>query len=376
MTGAAAAAGAPIKVGLICTCSGAGGSGAFLVNGEKVYQAWVNSVNAAGGINGHAIQLTTEDDSGTPGTSVSEVKTLISDHVVALVDISDLDSVWASTIQAANIPVVGVNDPNISFGSNPDFYPTGGTNQSDFPGVASVGKTAGVTKMGDFYCAEAVTCQLGISLLTSADNKAGIQLSYSAAVAATAPNYTAQCLVAQQAHLNGVFLGTVGLVNTRIAADCGRQGYNPTYLCQGTGFSMVEATATGLKNNFWCEFETVPFFSNNPAIQAMNAAMDKYYPGVRENPNNFLQANAQSWGAGLLLADALKAGGLTAAEAPTSAEIVKGLLSLHGDTLQGTAPPLTFTAGKPHPVNCWFTAQVRSGVPRLMNNGQPTCAGS
>ena len=29
---------------------------------------------------------------------------------------------------------------------------------------------------------------------------------------------------------------------------------------------------------------------------------------------------------------------------------------MNGDTLGGLAPPLTFTAGKPHPVDCWYYA--------------------
>ncbi len=56
-----------------------------------------------------------------------------------------------------------------------------------------------------------------------------------------------------------------------------------------------------------------------------------------------------------------------------AAEIVTGLESLKGDTLDGWAPPPTFPAGKPHPIDCWFTGKVENGVPSVANNGQVTC---
>jgi branched-chain amino acid transport system substrate-binding protein len=46
---------------------------------------------------------------------------------------------------------------------------------------------------------------------------------------------------------------------------------------------------------------------------------------------------------------------------PTAADLVKGLQSLKGDTLDGWAPPLTFAAHQPHPVDCWFTTEVKNG---------------
>src|SRR5262249_15953306 len=49
------ATGAPIKLGMICSCSGpqAGSLGAT----STVIQAWAKSVNTTGGINGHPVQV-------------------------------------------------------------------------------------------------------------------------------------------------------------------------------------------------------------------------------------------------------------------------------------------------------------------------------
>jgi branched-chain amino acid transport system substrate-binding protein len=105
----------------------------------------------------------------------------------------------------------------------------------------------------------------------------------------------------------------------------------------------------------------------------MNTALDKYYPGLRHNPNTFSEQSAGSWVSGLLLRDAVKAGGLGPSDTPSSAEIVKGLQSLKGDTLDGWAPPLTFAAGQAHHVPCWFTGHLQNGVNTLANGGKVTC---
>src|SRR5262249_21559925 len=155
--GTQAPAGEPITVGLVCSCSGP--FGAASVPGQDVYKAWVNTVNASGGINGHTIKLITEDDAATPGTAISEVQTLISDHVDAIVDLSQVDTAWASAVQTANIPVVGGYATDEPFFTNPDFYGMGETGDSAVTAYVLTIKAAGGTSFGDMVCAEAVVCQ-------------------------------------------------------------------------------------------------------------------------------------------------------------------------------------------------------------------------
>jgi branched-chain amino acid transport system substrate-binding protein len=83
-----------------------------------------------------------------------------------------------------------------------------------------------------------------------------------------------------------------------------------------------------------------------------------------------------SWGSGVLLQHAAQAGGLTTSDTPSAAEVIKGLELLHGDTLNGWSPPLTFTAGQPHSVDCWFTLQVKNGNASLIDGGKTTCESS
>jgi branched-chain amino acid transport system substrate-binding protein len=371
---ASAAGGPPITVGVICSCSGT--FGAEILPAYDVYKSWANKVNSSGGLNGHQVQLTLEDDAGNPGTSVSEIQTLISDHVDVIVDISILTTAWASTVQASKIPVVGVNETEVAFYQFSDFYSPGQTADSSNVANAATAKAAGVKTIANFYCSEAAACQQGVPLLAAAGKKVGVNQVYTAAIAATAPNYTAQCLAAQQAGVKGIFIGDVSFVIINAAKDCAQQNFDPVWLTEGEGFGLNEASAQGLSTKMWSEYGNIPFFVNSPAVKAMNSAVDQYYPGLRANANTWTQIGLQGWASGLLLKDAVKASGLGAGGTPSPAQITKGLTSLKGDTLQGMSPPLTFKAGKAHPIDCWFTARVANGVPTLVNSGKTTCSKS
>ncbi len=370
----AQATGTPIKVGVICSCSGPLGNNDLPK--EDVYKSWVNTVNLAGGISGHPIQLTLKDDSSNPGTSLSDVQTLIADHVDAILDITNYDEPWASAVQAANIPVIGGNVFDVPFYTNPDFYPEGQTTDSSTYSAVATAKAAGANNVGEFYCAEAASCAQTTKDVKSAGQKLGIPLVYQAEISASAPNYTAQCVAAQQQRVAALFVADVPLVVPRVGQDCSRQGYEPIYVTEGSGYTNLLTTAPGIKDNLWSEFSNMPFWSSAPEVQAMNTAVDKYYPGLRNNANEWSELAALEWPSGLLLGDAVKAGGLGTSDTPSAAEVVKGLESLKGDTLDGWAPPLTFTAGQPHPVDCWFTARLQGGVPSLTNDGKVTCESS
>jgi branched-chain amino acid transport system substrate-binding protein len=348
--------------------------GVFNVPAEDEYKAWANTVNANGGISGHPVQLIVKDDANSPGTSLVDIQSMISDHVVAIADTSNFDEAWAKTVQAANIPVVGGYSSGLPFGTNPDFYPEGQTNDSAIFAVISTAKAAGATNLANVYCAESPICAQSVPGFTATGQKLATPVVYNAEISGTAPNYTAQCVAAQQKGVKSVFIGDASAIIVRVATDCARQGYTPIYLQEEGGFGMNEAAAPGLKDTLWLESPTLPFFATTPEVQAANAAMDKYFPGVRENTNLFVHDAFTVWISGKLLEDAVKAGGLTASGTPSAAEVITGLNSLKSDTVGGLTSPLTFTAGQPHTVDCWFTARVQNGgTATVENGGQPTC---
>jgi branched-chain amino acid transport system substrate-binding protein len=349
----------PITVGVICSCSGA--FGADQAPAWDVLQAWQKSVNASGGLNGHQVELTYLNNGSNPGTAVSDAQKLISDKVVAIFDLDILDSVWQKPVSAAKIPVIGGNFTSPMFYTDPDWYPSGQTNDSITYAVVATAKKAGATSLGQLYCAEAAQCQQSVPLIEAAGKKLGVADVYNASIAATAPNYTAQCLAAKQAGVKALFIGDSTQIIARVATDCNKQNYDPIYVTEGTGFTDQALTTPGLSANLWSPYPILPFFSSSPAVTAMNTAVDKYFPGVRENSTTWSEFAAQAWTAGLTLAQAVKNAGVTASTSMSTAVITQGLDAFSSETLGGFSPSLNFTAGKAHPVDCWYTGRVQGG---------------
>jgi branched-chain amino acid transport system substrate-binding protein len=371
-TGSAPASGsAPITVGLICSCSGPDGNS--IIDSVDIFQAWVKTANSAGGIDGHQIKVKVADDGAVIGTSVSDAQTFISDHVDAIMDGSIVDQGWASAVQSANIPSIALISGSAPFYTNPDFYQPGQTEDSDTYAVVATAKAAGATNLGVIYCAEAAVCASIYGVVRGDGKQEGLPVTFADSVSATAPNYTAQCLAAQQAHVTALAVFDTVPPMERLAQDCAKQGYDPIYVIEGGSFTTALTSTPGIEKNLWTEYQNYPYWSSNAATNALQKAMNTYYPGVLENTTTFSGGNVTGWPAGILLEDAFKAGGLTASGAPTASEVVNGLESLKGDTLQGWSPPLTYAAGKPHPVDCWYVGRVDNGKPILENNGNYTC---
>jgi branched-chain amino acid transport system substrate-binding protein len=366
--------GAAIAVGVICSCNNAA-FGSDATNESDAMKAAIYAINAAGGVNGHKIDLIQQNDDGNPATSVSALQTLESDHVVAILDWSFVDEAWASTVGKSGIPVVGGDLSGPAMNSYPDFYPQGQTEDSVTEASAETSKATGAKSLGILYCTEAPTCISSAQAIRAEAPKDGLPVSYIAQATSTEPNYTAQCLAAKQAGAGAMFLLYAPAAAQVIAADCTRQGYNPKYVMEGGAISFhVAQSSPGLRTYLAGVFADRPSIDTSyPGVQAMNTAIQKYFPGL-EDQTAWTELSASGWADGLLLEAALKLGGLTPSTSATPALVIKGLDAMNGDTLGGMAPPLTFTPGKPHSIECWFTAQMVNGVAQIANGGNTTCA--
>jgi branched-chain amino acid transport system substrate-binding protein len=357
---AAAASGSPVTIGVVCSCSGPFGT--TVSQAYTVVQDWAKSVNAAGGLNGHPVTLMEKDNGSVPGSALTDAQAVIAAKPAAIIDLDILDEVWQKAASSANIPVIGGNFSVEAYFTDPNWYPSGQTNDSITYSVAAVAKQAGATNLADFYCAESAQCQASVPLIKAAGQSVGVPVVYSASISATAPNYTAQCLAAKQAGVKAIFIGDSIVVIDRVASDCNQQGYDPIFVTEGTGFQNLALTVPGLKNNLWSSYPVLPFFSSAPSITAMNAVLAKYSPGLTSNNNIWSEFAVQGWTAGLLLAQAVKNSGVASSAPITPSVVTSGLDKVSNETLGGISPALTFTAGKPHPVDCWFTGRVQNGV--------------
>jgi branched-chain amino acid transport system substrate-binding protein len=372
----AAASGKAIKVGMICSCTGPFGA-TGIADAGKVAQAWAKSVNDSGGVNGHPIDLTVYDDTGNPGTSVTKAQALIDAHVAVILDLTPLDAAWAKNIDSAHIPVVGGNFSSQMFFTDPLFYPAGQTNDSIVYANVAVAKQSGAHKFGQLYCAEAPQCQESVAPGKQMAAQQGIPDVYDASISATAPNYTAQCLAAKQKGVDALFIGDSAAVFARVATDCNKQGYNPAFIQEGTGFTMALAEAPGVKNHLWQSYPVTPFWATDrPEVKAMVDAVDKYYPGLTDDKSGFSEFGAQGWAGGKLIEVGVKNSGVQASGTVDAAAMIQGLDRVHNENLGGWVPSeLNFSPGQVHKVDCFYVGRVQDGKPKLVSS-KPTCQSS
>jgi branched-chain amino acid transport system substrate-binding protein len=353
-----AATKAPINVGYICSCTSPQASS--VVTNRSAYEAYVDWTNAHGGIAGHKIKLFLADDSANPATSSADVHTFVTkDHVQAIVSLAGSPSSWDKYVDGLHIPVVGADGSPLDFYSDPNFFFPGQTDDSLPAAVAIAAKKAGSKNFGVMYCAESPSCQELVAPLEAIGPKYGVKLAYNTQISFSAPSYAAECLAAQQAGVKALFIGDAVTVVESVAKDCAKQGYNPTIIASDGAVGVGFATTPGLSNNLLAFEPQIPFnVTNTPATKAMVSAFKKYQPSLMSSPNYNGEVD-EAWVSGLLLAAAVEGG--NPGNTITSAEILKGLHSLHGETLGGMAPPLTFHAGKPNLVDCWFWMTTSHG---------------
>lgn len=367
------ATGSPVKIGFVCSCTGPLASSIQVAHTS--YQAWVSWANAHGGLNGHKIQLDFVDDQTNPGTSISQVQKLVNqDHVIAIVDGSNVDQGWTGFLKEQHVPVVGQNISSLLMFSDPNFFPEGQTNDSLPTAVALAAKKVGSKKMALLYCAESPICQELVGPEKQAAKAAGVDLTYSVGISATASSYAAECLAAQQSGATTVFIADAVTVVQTVAQSCSKQGWKPTIIADDGAVSQSFLKTPLLEDGMIAMQPDIPFnVTNTKATKTMVAAFKKYQPGLMKDPN-YNEEVVESWTAGQLLALAAKRGNLGQNGSATSQQLYDGLYSMSKETLGGLAPDLSFTKDKANSIPCWFWQRTKNGKFTTPYGLKPVCA--
>jgi branched-chain amino acid transport system substrate-binding protein len=364
-----APAGAAISVGLICDCTGPYSSN-YLFEADAG-DAWAQSVNAAGGINGHPVKLYTMDAAANPTTALQDVKQLVQqDKIIALDDVSTTTSAWEAYITSQGVPVVGGNVSEAAFSTNPNFFADGSLLPVNLVGDLTAMQKAGLKHWGIMYCAEAPVCaQLATLGNTAAKAVPGMTVS-SAKVAATSPTYTSQCLAFKSVGVDGVFASVPADEGLRVIESCKTLGYTPK-----------SVTNPNVTDHSWLSSPDVagaiivsPIANfqdpSVPGVKAFLDAMNKYHPNDLGQPQ-FAPNTLYPWVAGELFEAAAKAAGI--GPNSTGADVKKGLYTLKNETLDGLAPPLTFLPGQVAFPTCNFLMSIEGGKYTSPEGGGAQC---
>ena len=349
---AVAASGSDLVIGTIGNFSGPSAEPEHLAG----LQAWVDSVNASGGIKGHQIKLIVEDDQGDATKSQADIRQLVQvDHVLAIVspEASGTESGWASYVQQQHIAVVGGESDTPVWFTNPSFFPSGATVLTSLEMQAYAVKEAGKAKFGSVYCAEIAACKQVLPALQGYAKALHLTMSTSAAIAVSAPSYTAQCLAAKQSGAQALIIDASFAAGSRFAPACAQQGYSPVYVIPSGAFdnrylqvSQVNGAYVPTTNALW--------FASTPAVNQFKQAMSKYEPGTTLGPNPM-----SGWAGGVLFG----AAAANLAAKPTPADVFTALYALpKNDTLGGLTPPLSFNKDAPAAqVTCFFLGEIKNG---------------
>jgi branched-chain amino acid transport system substrate-binding protein len=329
--------------------------------GRPAVEAWAQWVNTHGGINGHPVKLIVKDNKNDQGLAVSLVKELVEkDHVAAFVSNQDgsLNAGYADYLKEKGIPVLGGNvftlDPWIS---NPMFFPQGITAIQSLNAIIDSAKNSGVKKLGAIACAEGAQCGAAVALLKNLSKDAGIDFAYGATVSSTAPDYTATCLAAKSAGAESVvLLLATSDTSTKLADDCARQSYEPSYIIPAEAISAGYLDSSSF-NEAVNNAPVQPWFSTDKSMDDFHSAMSLYAKDVDLDKSSEPLTAVDAWVSGLMLQKAVELSG--AKDVPTTADILAGLAKFKNESLGGLAGNLTYTDPTNKLEYCYFTIQIK-----------------
>jgi branched-chain amino acid transport system substrate-binding protein len=330
-----------------------GPAGIVYVPIVKGLQVWVKDVNSRGGANGHEVKLNIYDDGGDPSRHRSQVQQAVEqDGVKAF--LANPEAITGACciayINTKRIPVIGSETGSPWFNTNPMYFPHASSgDDANYGAIAAVAQQMtpkGKRKVAAFTCVEAQACKDAQRVWFESAEKLGLEVVYQRQVSVGQPDFTAECLAAQNAGADIVLMGFDTNTVRRMVSSCSRQSYRPTY---GT-LTVAVTSAYGDDPNFDGMVASSPVFpwfaTGTPATNQYQAAMTRF--GSNLAPSASL---AIGWVAGKVFERA--AGHL--AEPPTSEAILEGLWSIQNDDIGGLTLPLTYQREKPSPQKaCWF----------------------
>jgi branched-chain amino acid transport system substrate-binding protein len=357
--------GAPLVIGVISSDSGYGGNNPDVPTTARDWETYVNS---HGGIAGHPVSVIVEDDADNAATALQDAQDLIQNkHAIAIGDSSLSNAAFEKYVDSAKVPVISLNegDASTQYFTDANFFTDEATVPAGIWAQSKLAQLSGATKYGFLYCAEDPNCASAVPLTKADAASVGIKLAYQASFSSSAPNYTAQCLAAQQAGVEALFVaGANQSANERVLDNCASQHYQPAAIAAVGTLGNAAAKDSQIPVE-WGYTGTLPWFVKDASTATFDSVMGSYLPNAISPP-----LVIGTWTGLELFAAAAQHAGAT----PTAQDVYNGLYSLKGDTLGGLTAPLTFKKGQPNQDNCFFVYEVKNGAYSTPEGTQPVCA--
>jgi branched-chain amino acid transport system substrate-binding protein len=361
--------GSPVRIGLVGTLSGP--IGATVVPVRDGVQAWVESVNARGGVNGHPVELIIADDQADSARHRALVQELVEERgVVAFVGNTDGLTGAGSLdyLEEREIPVIGGDLGATWSYESPVLFPQASSGralvQAAIAGIATQAAEAGHEEVAFVACAEVQVCRDAAAAASAQATDYGVNLVYAAEVSLFQPDFTAECISARDAGADvmGVVMDGNGI--SRLAQSCARQDYHPVFAFTSTVILPEHQSDPELQGAL-IPVNVAPWFAETPAVEEYREALATFMPDVEPSAGSMI-----GWVAGKLFERATSA----LPEPPTSGAVLDGLHDIVDDDLDGLTQPLTFRRGEPaDPIVCWFNVSIVDGAFASPDGGERHC---
>jgi branched-chain amino acid transport system substrate-binding protein len=347
--------------------------GATLVKVAEGVQVWVKAVNERGGVNGHPVKHLMYDDGLDPARHRAQVQEAIeAKGVIAFVGNPEGITGQPSQqyVTSKRVPVVGSETAGQFFYNSPMYFPQASHGLETFgaaiQAAAQPTVPAGKVRLGTLTCVEAQACEDADRVWAAEAPGLGFQHVYRSRVSIGQPDFTAECLAAQNAKVEVFIAGTDTASISRLAASCARQGFKPTFTTLSGLIADRMKTDANLDGMIGSS-NVFPYFqSGTPPTDEYQRAMRTY--GTRVEPG---VGAATGWVAAKLFERAAA----QLPEPPTSEAVLAGLWTVRNDTLGGLTQPLTFLENQPaKPLRCWFNIVISNGAWKALDGFQQHCS--
>lgn len=266
-------------------------------------QAYFDTVNENGGVDGRKLTLEVRDDAYDPAKTATNVNELVNqDGVFAFISLLGTANVLAvqPTLQAACVPnlLVATGAPEISAPENTWTTPGLPNYTQDVNALAEVMKNSGVktvstfTMNGDFGDAYA-------NGLKAALEGSGIEVIDQATFDVTAPNVDSQITQLAASNADAVLVASVGTKCAQIFNGINQSGWAPDIytdqLCMTNSLTKLfeNNAADGVVTTTWYKSLGDPQFADDEALTEYYDAMKKYAPDA--NPDEDVTFNGWIW---------------------------------------------------------------------------------
>lgn len=340
---------------------------------EAAVQAYVDQLNAAGGVNGKKIKVTVCDDQQDPNQATTCARNAVSDHALAVLEPTEASGFGTQILpilNAAKIPVIGNRPNTVADWTSPNSYPLDPGQAAAYAGVAVAFKNAGCTDVGSVQLPVPAGVAAANDVKKAVENLGGGgKFVKNVEVGMSEPSYASQVAQLVSAGAKCIvpiilpteepkFLTAVRQSGTHLLVGANTSAFNQQLLTSlGSAANGIVLSGGGY----------LPTDTSVPAVKDMISAMAKYTPGTKATDTYATTA----WGTATLLFHSVlpKISGTV-----TSAKIAD--VMDHASNLEtGTLAPYTFKSTPPNPdfprvmESAVLTWKVESSVPVLTSKG-------